>query len=125
MNLLKIIKEDLNTSQTEIKKNLYHWHYVGGTILTSILTTLFVLYSDMPGLQPYIISIFINFLIWVGKEMAWFTAFTFEKKFTWLSKLRKYKVFKWGVPDWKDARFSFYGSLPFTALIYLLTNKNK
>jgi hypothetical protein len=119
MNLLKTIKEDLNTPETEIKKNLYHWHFVGGTILTIILTILFSTYGDMPGLQPYIISIFLNLLIWMSKEMVWFTAFTFEKKFTWLTKLRKYKVFKWGEPDWKDARFSFYGSIPFVLLFKL------
>jgi hypothetical protein len=119
MNLVKVIKEDLNTSEVEIKKNLYHWHFVGGIILTTILTILFSTYGDMPGIQPYIISIFLNLLIWMSKEMIWYTAFTFETKFIWLSKLRKYKVFQWGEPDWKDARFSFYGSIPFIALLKL------
>jgi hypothetical protein len=125
MNLVKVIKEDLNTSEVEIKKNLYHWHFVGGIILTTILTILFSTYGDMPGIQPYIISIFLNLLIWMSKEMIWYTAFTFETKFIWLSKLRKYKVFQWGEPDWKDARFSFYGSIPFIVLLAALLRNKK
>jgi len=35
-----------------------------------------------------------------------------------LSKFRKFKIFNWSKPDWKDVRFSFYGSI-IILLIYL------
>jgi hypothetical protein len=119
MKLIKLFKEDLNTPKDEIKKNLYHWHFYGGFVLTLILTILFSVYAGMPHVQPYIFSIAVNFLLWLTKEMIWYTAFTFEKQLPWLSKFRKYKVFQWGKPDYKDVRFSFYGSIPFIMLLRL------
>jgi hypothetical protein len=123
MNLIKIFKEDLKTKKEEIKKNLYDLHFYGGIIVTSILIILFLIFSNIPIIQLYLISISLNFLIWFGKEIAWFTAYTFENRCPWLTKIRKYKFFKWGKPDWKDLRFSFYGSIPFVVLLKMFKNK--
>jgi hypothetical protein len=123
MNLIKLFKEDINISDEEIKKNLYDWHFYGGIVVTTILTILFYKFGGMPHIQPYIISIALNFLIWFGKEMLWFTAYTFEYRFKWLTKLRKYKVFQWGNPDWRDMRYSVYGSIPFIMILRLFKNK--
>jgi ABC-type Fe3+-siderophore transport system permease subunit len=118
MNIFQIFKQDIKTSLSEIKTKLYHYHFLGGFLVTLLLTFLFNKYGNMPHIQPYIISIVLNILIWVCKEMIWYTAITFEKQYTWLSKFRKFKIFNWSKPDWKDVRFSFYGSI-IVLLIYL------
>jgi hypothetical protein len=125
MNLLQVIKSDFNTPWETLKNKSYHYHWLGGLLLTTVLTFLYAKYADFPNIQPYLFSIAVNFLLWAFKEMIWFTAYTFEEKYTWISKLRKYKVFQWGTPDWKDVRFSFYGSIPLTLLLALLLKNKK
>ena len=114
---MKLIKEDLQTPLEEIRAKSYDWHFIGGMITTAIFTFLFYKYAEFPGLQPYIFSIAVNLLFWACKEMFWYTMYTFEGKYTWISKLRKYKLFQWSEPDWKDVRFSFYGSIPFVLFL--------
>ena len=116
---IEVIPNDFKTPLTEIKAKSYDWHWLGGLIVTAII----FLITNFN--YAYFFALGINAMIWALKEFIWFTAFTFEKHFAFLRWLRKFKVFQWSEPDWKDWRFSVYGSLPFTALIYLLTNKNK
>ncbi len=123
MKLIEIIKSDYNSEWSEIKSKSYNLHWIGGLIVTSIFTFLFINYSDFPSVQPYIISIILNALFWSAKEFIWFTAFTFEKHFTFLTKMRKFKIFAWSKPDWKDVRFSVYGSIPLSLIMLMFKDE--
>jgi len=122
---IEVIPQDFKTPLTEIKAKSYDWHWLGGLLIRTILLYLFLTQSDFSIIQSLIASFIVNFIFWAAKELVWYTALTFEKKFLFLQKMKKFKLFQWSEPDWKDWRFSVYGSLPFTALIYLFTKKNE
>lgn len=120
-----MIKSDFQTSWEEIKQKSYHWHWLGSLITFIGFILLVINTSNSWQLHDQILLSFVlNSFLWAIKEMAWFTAKTFESKFAFLRWLKKYKVFQWSDPDWKDWRFSVYGSLPFTILLYF-SFKNK
>ena len=116
---IEVIPNDFKTPLTEIKAKSYDWHWLGGLIVTTII---FLITSFD---YAYFFALGINAMVWALKEFIWFTALTFEKNFAFLRWLIKFKVFQWSEPDWKDWRFSVYGGLPITLLIYLFTPKNK
>jgi len=122
---IQVIPQDFKTPWEEIKQKSYNWHWIGGTVIRIILAYLFFTKADFPIEQALVMSFVVNSVIWFAKEFVWYTAFTFEKHFAFLRWMRKFKIFQWSKPDWKDWRFSVYGSLPFTALIYLFTKKNE
>ena len=121
---IQVIPQDFKTPWKEIKQKSYNWHWIGGTVIRIILAYLFFTKADFPIEQALVMSFVVNSTIWFAKEFVWYTAFTFEKKFLFLQKMKKFKLFQWSEPDWKDWRFSTYGGAPIiTGLIYLFTKK--
>jgi ABC-type Fe3+-siderophore transport system permease subunit len=118
-----MIKSDFQTSWEEIKQKSYHLHWFFSLITYALLLLLVYKTSNNWQLSHIIfLSFVLNAMLWAVKEMVWFTAYTFEKRFAFLTWLKRFKVFSWSTPDWKDWRFSIYGSLPFTILIYFYLN---
>jgi hypothetical protein len=119
------IKEDFETPIQTIIEKSYDWHWLGGTLLRIVFFYLFLKKAEFPIEQALIASFILNSMVWLVKEFAWWTAYTFEKKIPLLQKLRKFKIFQWSKIDYKDWRFSTYGGAPIiTGLIYLFTKKN-
>jgi hypothetical protein len=127
------LKSDFKTPFDEIKAKSYHLHWIGGRIVAIIFFLLFFWLTNGWPLGDLIgISLGLNFAFWFTKEMVWglFEYLTRDGKCPGLKKLSNLKVFgitplAWSEPDWKDLRFSVYGSIPGTLFIYFAINKQK
>ena len=112
-----------------VKAKSYHFHWIGGRIVSIAFFVLFFwLTNGWPIAQLIIMAIVLNFFFWFAKEMLWglFEYLTRNGKRPGLKKLSNWKLFgftplAWSQPDWKDLRFSVYGSIPFTSFIYYFT----
>ena len=112
---MKVAIQDFKTSWKEIKQKSYHWHWIGGLITTLLI----YLITTFPN--AYLFAFLLNIVIWGVKEMVW----GFMEYLTRNGKRPYLKFLAWSEPDWKDWRFSIYGGIPITGLIYLLTNKKQ
>lgn len=125
------LKSDFQTPFENVKAKSYHLHWIGGRIVAVLFFALFFLFTKgWPIEQLIIISIVFNFFFWFAKEMIWglFEYLTRDGKRPGLKKLSNLKVFgiapfAWSEPDWKDLRFSVYGSIPLTSFIYYFTRR--
>lgn len=123
------LKSDFQTPFEDIKAKSYHLHWIGGRIVSVLFLALFFLFTKgWPIEQLIIISITLNFFFWFAKEMIWglFEYLTRSGKRPYLNKPCHWKIlgvylFTWSEPDWKDLRFSVYGSIPLTSFIYYFT----
>lgn len=126
---MNFITSDFKTPWKEVKEKLYGAHWIASLITFIGFLLLIPNHWQQPEAE-YIFAFVLNGLLWFTKEMVWGKLEDMSKTRLWLRQIAQWKIFgitpfAWSVPDWKDFRFSIYGSLPFTLLIYILTPKNK
>lgn len=124
---MNFITSDFKTPWKEVKEKLYGVHWI--TSLITFIGFLLLMPNNWQQLEAkYIFAFVLNVAFWFVKEMAWGKLEDMSKTRLWLRQIAQWKIFSitpfaWSKPDWKDFRFSIYGSLPFTLLIYLFTKK--
>jgi hypothetical protein len=124
-----MITQDFQTSYAELVKKGYHLHWFGGLIFTLIVALLYYFISDFSISQAVKGAVWINALFWGAKELIYgFINGVFSDREI-VQKLKKFTIFGitpfgFGPADWKDFRFSIYGSFPLTIFIYILCKKS-
>jgi hypothetical protein len=125
------LKSDFQTPFATVKAKSYHLHWIGGRIVAIAFFLLFFWLTNGWPIGDLIgIALALNLAFWFAKEMIWGLCeyATRDGKRPGLKKLSNFKIFgfqpfQWSEPDWKDLRFSVYGSIPLTSLIYYFTRK--
>lgn len=125
------LKHDFQTPFEDIKAKSYHFHWLGGRIVSVLFFVLFFFTTTAWPIGHLIgIALILNLAFWFAKEMLWgaLEYMTRDGKRPGLKKLSNWKFlgitpFAWSEPDWKDLRFSVYGSIPLTSFIYYFTRR--